>query len=230
MDEQDTETAQAQTTEEVTEQVTEAAAETEEPKFNKAQLQQLASMTGRLITNQLEEKVMPLFANKPKDQTPDELASKREKWLEKIFEGRIDEVVDEVDSIRDKKKQTLTQQVSVATKKAITEFNADPLYKDVYADTEKLAAQYLAKGYPPAAAAEVAFAKAKANHLENRASVNEDLGMASSGKKIPSSKKAKVPSHFKKSMERDIASGLYENEDDWVNNGLSDQIRAKYGL
>jgi len=227
MDEQDTTTAQAPT--EATEVVDSGPTEIEEPKLNKAQLQQIASMTGRLITNQLEEKILPLFSQPKTEQTQDELSKKREKWLEKIFDGRIDEVVDEVDSIRSKKNQSATQQIAVATKKALTEYSEDPLYKDIYGDVEDLAKKYLAKGYPPGAAAEVAFTKAKANYYENKAAGHEDLGMASSGKRTQAPKKVKIPAQFKTAMERDIASGLYKDETDWVS-GLSPQIRAKHGL
>lgn len=227
MTDQDTATVAAQ--DQVTEPPVVEPAPVEEPKFSSAQLQQLQSMLGRIVANQLEEKVIPTIKTEGGGQTQDELKEKREKWLEKIFEGRIDEVVDEVDTIRNKKNLNKTQQLAVMTKKALTKFNEDPFYKDVYSESEKLAGQYLAKGYPPDAAAEIAFTKAKANHLEQNATNTDELKMTSAGKRPPEPKKPKVPAQFKKAMERDISQGLYKDEADWIS-GLSPQIRARHGL
>ena len=84
---------------------------------------------------------------------------------EKIFSGDVTGAFKDFLAMENQTAQAKTQQSNVAAKQAITSLSAEPYYKEVYTDMEELTNKNLSEGYPPKAAADMAYQTAKARHL-----------------------------------------------------------------
>lgn len=226
MTEEALETQDTETTE--TAETTETQEQTPEPKFNEAQLQQMYSAVGRIVKNQFDEHVIPMLQGQasqkeaPKAETTDNL----DRALGGDFDGAVESAYEKLER---KKRESLTKGISL-TKQALTSYSEQPFYKDIYTEAEKLAGGYLSQGYPPQAAAKMAFIEAKATHLQGQLSGGDvNLGMSSGSTKKTEKKKAKLPDAFKKAAARDIAKGIFTDEADYINS-LSPDIRKRYGI
>ncbi len=233
-EELDTSEGEAQETQESEEVVdTQEADQQEEVGFNEKQLQQMFSATGRIVKKQIEESVMPMLQTLQPQAQPggDALDDLNQNLQTKMFEGDIVGVINEVVGMREKAATSAKGQQDVETKKAIASMSDRPYYKDTYPEIEKLTSDYVTAGYPPAAAADAAYQKAKGQHLERQLSGNTDvnLGVSGSGRRQGRTSTPKLPEAFKKAAERDIAAGHFKDEADYIAN-LSPDIRAKYGM
>lgn len=240
MDEQDTQDAALETdqTEEVVDTEQQADQTDTQHGMTKEQLdfidQRNASHFGRIVASQIEEKVMPMLQqiNQPTPQTSttEGLDSLNQELQEQIFSGDITGAFERYTNLKANVAKTQSNQKEIATKKAITSLSDRPYYKDVYPEVEKLTQQYLNAGYPPAAAAEMGYEKAKGNHLESQITGGGGgLDMSTGGRRVARKTKVTLPPEFKAAAERDIASGVFKDEADYIAN-LSPAIQAKYGM
>jgi len=209
-------------------------------KFSKAQLQQLSSITGSILKRQLEENVLP-FLNKeealPVSYRENEggespLQQKNREFHEQILSGNVIEAVQGITSILESAKSNLTQKQKIDTDKAITTYSSQPFYKDIQPEMRNIAHKAVERGYPPGAAAEYAYFKARTEYSENRQSDDQEatsLSMIGSGRRSPETKEPKLPPEFKDAFERDKEKGLFKDEADYIA-CLSPKTRKAHGL
>jgi len=213
----------------------EAPTEPDVNKLSEAQLQQVGSYAGRIAAEQIDKKVMPLIQNmqQPQPQAPSGTPGNlNEELQEMIFAGDVTGAFEKFTKIQAQANTHQQKERDVATKRAVTEHSDKPYYKDIYPEMEKLSATLVSQGYPPKAAADMAYQTAKANHLESQVSGgNPSLSMSSGSPRrgAPRSTSIQLPAAFKAAAERDIAKGLFKDEADYINN-LSSGIREKYGI
>ncbi len=212
---------------------TDQADQDEEKGFNEKQLQQMYSATGRLVKKHVEEAIAPLMERQAAPAQGDDALEKFNKDLsEQLFSGDLTGAIDKALTVRERAKANIDAQTTIDTDRAITSYSEDPLYKDIYQDMKKIAHEKRANGFPPAAAAELAFAQAKTNLYEKKDANpdDENLSMLPGGQ--PPRKKAgkvKLAPEFKKACERDIASGKFKDEAEYIAY-LSPHVRQKYGM
>lgn len=212
-------------------------------RFTPEQQQQIASMVGRIVANQLQEKVVPLVqsqgaktVNPTAPEVPSNLKELNETLQNMIFEGKVTDAFQTYINLQSQASQDASTRKNAEIKRALTGFAEDPNYKALYVDAESRALRLGAQGYPAIAAAHQAMAEAKAAHFEKVATTRgEDddmkLGMSTgSGGKGTRNTKSKIDkTPFKAAAARDIAAGVFKDEAEYIAH-LSPEIRARYEL
>jgi hypothetical protein len=207
-----------------------------EPSFSKKQMEQLATLVGRISKKQLEEHVLPLIPKVDQaihPQNEDALKKFNEDLQSKIFSGDVMGAFRMMRDVEQRATTHITEQQKTQTAKALTEMSEKPFYKEIYADMKKIAEATISEGYPPKAAAEYAYYKAKADFLEQKVGGGEEgreLGFVEGGRPPARTKTLKpLPPQFKEAMERDVKAGLFKNEEEW-RKALHPSIRAQHGI
>lgn len=203
----------------------------QEDGFSEKQYQQLATLTGRIVANQIEEKIMPTLNNlQTLPETP-AAPSPDASYQERIFAGDVEGVVTDIMAKGTRKATAAQQQVTIDTKKAIADLSERPFYKDTLTEIETETAKYVAAKYPPKAAAELGYQVAKANHLESQLEDRgQNLSMSTGGSGNRNRPvKVKLPKEFEAACERDIAKGVFKDRDEFIAK-LSPEIRQRYGM
>ena len=201
--------------------------------FNPEQEQYIGSWLGRIVADQIDKKVAPLVQDKqPPPHQPvsdDALKKFNDEVSEQFFGGDPTGAFNKMMNVHKTAQDNIASQNKIATDRAITSYSDDPLYKDIYQDMNKIAHEKVIAGFPPAAAAEFAFTAATANHYKSQV-VNKpgggNLKMSGGGRQERATKQFKLRPEFKKAAARDIASGYFKDEQDYINN-LSPHVRAK---
>lgn len=208
----------------------------EEPSFSKKQMEQLATLVGRISKKQLDENVIPLIQTRreePMEQQNETIKAFNDKLQQKIFDGDVLGAIQMATDVQNRAKESLTKTQIREVEKNIVSYSDKPFYKDIYSDMDKIAKDAIIQGVPPEWAVEHAYHKALSDHLSgNRISNNDDgsLDMVSGGKQYKrSGKEPKLPDEFKNACARDIASGLFKNEKEWIDN-LSPKVRGQLGI
>lgn len=209
-------------------------------KLSKEALQQIASMTGRLIKKQLDETVMPLLQKTTEEPVTNTgvadnqtaLDKFNEQLQEKIFSGNVTGAMAMYNQVNEQTKTNLAKNQQTQTAKAIASYSDRPYYKEIYQNMTKIAQEAVGKGFPPDAAAEHAYEKAKAGHFEKQLGGGKDtdgLEMLTGGRRTSTTKTPKLPPAFKEAYARDKAKGLFKDEQDYINH-LSPRVREAHGL
>jgi hypothetical protein len=182
----------------------------------------MTSHFGRIVTKQMDEKYMPKIKESQID--PEQLKEQLSTEFLTDPEGTINKMLDK----REQDRKTVADKKLELVSEEMKKFEDRPLFSETQKEIEKLAGEALEKGYPPGPAVELAYEKAKSNHLINR---DPDLRLAMSppGSPKPREKKTKMPQEFKAAAQRDIAAGLFKDEQDYLDN-LSQDVKARYGL
>jgi len=211
--------------------------EDEEGMFSKEQLDYLdqrnKSYYGRefkKLTDKIDgmQSAPPVQSAQPSGEDP--VKNFNEQATEKLFAGDALGFYRMVSSVEKETQANLSTQQQQAADKTLTEYSDDPLYKEIYTDAKDLAHKAVANGYPVKEAVDYAVTKAKLGHYEQQgAGGDADLEMAGGGRRMPQSRKPKLPPEYKDAAKRDIADGLFKDEADYINS-LDPHIRAKYGL
>lgn len=210
----------------------------EELKFSKLQMEQLATLVGRISKKQLEENVIPLISRREEpinsmEQQNETIKEFNDKLQQKIFDGDVLGAIQMATDVQNRAKDTLTKTQIREVEKNIVSYSDKPFYKDIYSDMDKIAKDAIIQGVPPEWAVEHAYHKALADYLSgNRINNNDDgsLDMVTGGKQYKrSGKEPKLPEDFKNACARDIASGLFKNEKEWIDN-LSPKVRGQLGI
>ena len=209
--------------------------------FNKEQEQYIGSWLGRIVANQLEEKVMP-HLNKASDTSiqnipeagSDAISKFNEKLQEKIFSGDVMGAFKMYQDVQTQAQANLSKSQKTETDKLITNLSEKPYYKDIFKDVQNIAHDSVGKGIPPHIAVDLAYARAKSDHLEKvvgggTGADTDNLGMLGGGKASPKDKGVGLPPEMKAAAQRDIADSLYKNEKEWAEN-LDPKLRKLYGL
>ena len=239
-DEMDTETpAQEQNVDTQTpDQTTPDAGPTPVPSISDADFQRLGSWMGRMVAEQIDKKVVPLLNQQRGPLSggvvqppPQSLQDLNIKLQDMIFSGKVTEALDAYVTLKNADAVQTTARKSADTRQALTSYSEKPDYKEIYPEMEKLAIQYVSQGFPPAAAAQVAYSEARAQHLEGRLSDTDTsrLNMTTSGTPRTGTKKVSLPDRFKKAAARDIAAGVFKDEADYIRH-LSPDVRKRYGI
>lgn len=212
--------------------------EGEGQKFSKEQLQQLGSMTGRLIKKQFDEDIVPLLQTRTPAPTsvPGEGSAVdkfNEKLQEMVFSGDVMGAMRMARQVDDNAKTNLTKSQETETARLITTYSNKPYYKDIYSDMKTFASEAAAKGFPPEAATEFAFEKATSKHLQTIVGGgNPDEGsleMTGGGRRTTRTKTPTLPPEFKEAAARDIAKGIFKDEKDYIS-ALSPIVRERHGI
>lgn len=208
----------------------------EEPKFNKAQLQQISSIMGNLIKKSIDEQVIPLVSKReplPTDTSlPDNPAVKQfnERLAEKIYSGDIIGALTEFQKVQERANQNLSKQQQTDLNKAISGLEERPHYKDVHSDLEKMANDLVKKGYPAGPAAELAYQTSVNNFVMGNAGDNSgSLSMISGGRRTITKPDGKLPPQFEKAYQQGKDKGLFTDRKDYVNS-LDPRVVAQYGI
>lgn len=209
----------------------------DEPSFSKKQMEQLSTLVGRISKKQLEEHVLPLLqrpaqpASGPANE--DALKSFNEKLQTKIFEGDVMGAFQMADDVRNRAKTNLSEMQKNQTLQQLTKFSDKPFYKETYSEMKKFAEEVVGQGYPPEAAAEYGYFKAKSQYLEEKLSGGDgekDLGFVEGGRPpVRGTKVNKLPPQFQAAMERDIRDGLIKDEADFRKT-LHPSIRKQFNI
>ncbi|GAG37291.1 unnamed protein product, partial [marine sediment metagenome] len=144
--------------------------------FTEQQEQYLGSWLGRIVAKQLDDKVMPMLnrdpnpipANIPETGSEDAVTKFNEKLQEKIFSGDVLGAIQMAQDVQSRAKSNLTKTQKIETDKLITSYSDKPYYKDIFTEMKKMSHEYAGQGFPPEAATEYAYTKAKADFLEKK--------------------------------------------------------------
>lgn len=217
------------------EQQQEQQQQEKEPKFNKAQMQQISSVMGNMIKKVMDESVVPMLQQKPDMlQAPNDdpaLANFNEKLQGKIFAGDVVGALQDFMNVSEKATKSLSDKQQTALNKQISGYEEKPFYKDIFPKFEKLARQLVSKkGYPVDAAAELAYQTATTEHLVNVQSGNAgNLNMTTGGKRTFTPNEGKLPEQFEAAYQRDKEKGLFKDRKDFISS-LSPQVRKQYEI
>lgn len=231
----DTETDEAQ--QEVSEEVAEVETapeaevkpEAESDGLDEKTKQYMNSWMGRKVkerTADLEKQVQELkdalFANlSNKGEAPGKaqsLEELNEKLQTRIFDGDIMGAIDEALRLREQSFANISKQKQAMMEKEMLQFADDDNYEAYFPEMEKLATQYLSenKNMPVRYAVEHARTVAELNLLKNKSKKTAPLRVLGGGKTKPAGKQFRLPPEVAKNAARDIASGLYKDEAEWV--------------
>ncbi len=176
----------------------------------------LTSHFGRIVAQQLEKKEPVIDQDKLNAQ------------LQNRILGDVSGTVNDIIDAREKEQLSLENEKKAAVLQEMAKYQDKPYYQEVKDDLEKIAHEALGNKFPPGPATELAYEKACKNLLLHK-DPDYKLGMAGAGKKLKRSKKKELPKEFKAAAKRDIDSGLFKDEADYMEN-LSPQVKANYGL
>ncbi len=209
----------------------------EEPSFSKKQMEQLATLVGRISKKQLDENVMPLLQQRREEHTPppqhsDAIKAFNEQLQQKIFEGDVLGALQMANDVQTRAKDTLSRTQLQEVDRRIVSYAEKPFYKDIHSDMDKIAKEDISRGVPPDWAVEHAYDKALARHLSGNREGNDEgsLDMIGGGKPPKRGMKEPVlPDAFKTACARDIEKGLYKTQREWID-ALSPSIRKQHGF
>jgi hypothetical protein len=219
-------------------QVNDEGNQQDEIKFSKKQMEQLATLVGRISKKQITEEVLPLIQqNVPQQavgkESSDVLKSFNEQLQQKIFEGDVLGAIQMANDVQSRTQATLGETQKKQTVAELTKFSDKPFYKEIYGEMKKIAEEVALQGYPPQAAAEYAYFKAKADFLEQKMTGGEggvNLGFTEGGRQAPKQERLNpLPPQFKAALERDINDGIVKDEAEY-RKSLHPSIRKQYGI
>jgi len=203
--------------------------------FNEKQLQQMYSASGRIISKQFEEKILPMLQElkpqTPQTQTPSAGEDFNKSLQDMIFSGDVVGAFERYSTAKAQQETNLTQAQETATNKAITTYSEDPLYKEIYDDVKERANKLVKDGFPPIPAARTAMAEVKAGYLERKLTGDPEgsLGMLGGGIRTKTTKAVKLPPEFKAACAKGIKDGLWKDEKEYIAD-LSPRVKAKLGI
>ena len=202
--------------------------------FSPEQEQFMKSWFGRIVSTQLEEKVLPRIEEmrQPVQPPPDMSAFKDEVYHQAVVDGDFAGAVEKVFNKLQGKRSSANEALNKEVDKFVVSYSEDPDYKDIYSDMNKRAHELKTEGYPPIAAAKQAFTEAKLSYLQRPKDLDDDGSLdmsAGGGRPKPRKKKVVLPEHFKKAMARDIGEGRFKTEEEWISY-LSPQIKRELGI
>ncbi len=209
-------------------------------KFSKAQMQQISSVMGRIVKNQIEKEVIPIITSSsqrtvaPQVDTKDVLGKLDQELSDDIFGGKPFSAISKVIELSHNVKTNLTKNKQQEVDRIITSYSEKPYYKDTFQDIKDVAYDAVQnKGYPVPEAVEYAYQLARAEHLEKRLNPDsgdeDNLNLLKGGRNVKRQGKPKLPPNFQKAFERDKAKGLVKDEAEWISY-LSPQVREQQGL
>ena len=212
----------------------------EKPKpFNEEQEQYLGSWLGRIVAKQLDEKVVPMF-NERLSQ-PQQINPMQNDYMQNDVVTKFNEDIStqiftdpygaftKMMNVYQGTQKNLSQAQKSQTDKVLMSYSESPYYKEIFTDMQKVAHEAVGQGYPPEAAAEYAFQKARADHLDKKVGGGDNLDMLDGGISRKRTKKAVLPPQFKDAYIRDKEKGLFKTEEEYIA-ALAPQIRAQYGI
>ena len=210
----------------------------DEPSFSKKQMEQLATLVGRISKKQLDENVIPLIQARrdepavPQVQRNETIKAFNDQLQQKIFEGDVLGAIQMATDVQNRARDTLSKTQVREVEKNIISYSDKPFYKDIHSDMDKIAKEAITQGVPPEWAVEHAYHKALSDHLSgNRGNNNDDgsLDMVGGGKQQRKTKVPILPDNFKAAFERDKEKGLVKTEKEWIDL-LSPKVRAQIGI
>ena len=205
-------------------------------KLSKEALQQIGSMTGRLIKRHHDDNIAP-YLGKQERYTAPENASAAEQFeadlVSDFLGGKATQAIARAVDIRQRAMDNLAKTNKIEIDKAITAKSEEPYYKDIYQDAKKIAHDKATKeSYPPQAAADYGFTEAKLKHIEKIGTGGEGEGSLehlSSGKRQTRKKSFTLPPKFRDACDKGIKEGTFKDEDEFIKY-MSPQVKAQIGM
>ena len=206
-----------------------------EQKLNKVQLQQISSVVGSIVKKAIEKDVMPLMSQPREPEsyaTPDNPAYQKfnERLSERLFSGDVAGALQDYLNVHEKANKNLSQKQKTELNRHISSYEDRPYYKDVYAEVDKRAKEYVANGYPPGPAADLAYEKSVNAFLMSKAPDNSgSLAMESGGRRSTKTQGSKLPPQFEKAYQQGKEKGLFKDRNEYIEN-LDPRVRQTYGI
>lgn len=205
--------------------------------FSKNQMEQLATLVGRISKKQIDESVLPLISRQTvtdRSSSGDALKQFNETLQQKIFEGDVMSALQMANDVQTRAKTNLSEQQKMTTLRELTNYADKPFYKEIYGDMKKFAEEVVNQGYPPQAAADYGYYKAKAAYLEGKIGGGQEdggnLGFVEGGRPSPRRERINpLPPQFKAAMERDIRDGIFKDETEY-RKSLHPAVRKQFGI
>jgi len=203
--------------------------------FTPEQEQYLGSWFGRIVSKQIEEKVLPHIQQpsprQPSGDDNDQVKRFNEEMVTLLLENPM-EAFTRMNNVYSNMQSNLSKGKQAQLQKTLTSFSEKPLYKEVFTEMKQIAEAAVNEGYPPEAATEYAYYKAKANYLEGSRSGGDDdgsFGNMGGGIHKKTGKKPVLPERFKEAARRAIEDGYFKDEDEYIK-ALHPSIRSQYGI
>jgi len=213
--------------------------------FSPEQEQFLGSWMGRKIKEHVEKGLQPIMERlqSPQGGPPygvhpsahgapqnDAIKQLNESLRDRLLDGDVIGVFQDISRTIETARTNVTKQNSDLMVRAMTGYAEDPEYKDIYPDAERIAREELAKGTPPAYAAELGYTRAKLRRVEGaRQKRDGSPALMPAGRVAPKAKVVTLPAALKAAYERDKKDGFFKNEAEYIAN-LGPEVKAKYGL
>jgi len=204
--------------------------------FTPEQEQYIGSWLGRMVAKQVEEKILPKVQEAAKLHQPlpnqggDDAVKKFNEEITTLFFENPLEAFNRMMTVRENAGKQISSTKKLQLEKTLTSYSDKPLYKEVYNEMKQMAEAAMNEGYPPEAATEYAYYKAKSNHLEGVRNEDEGgFGNMGGGMRKPTKKKAELPPQLKAAAQRDISDGLYKDEAEYIK-ALHPKVREQYGI
>jgi hypothetical protein len=201
--------------------------------------QQINSWMGRLVKKHIEEAIAPLVrqsqvaAQQPPSGQDDALKKLNEDVTNKLFSGDAVGAMSLVMDVKEKARQTISENQNLNLMRGMTTFSDKPDYEDIQPDMQKLARDKVSKGWPVQAALESSYAEARLTYLDRKLTGGEkehgNLNLSGGGRQSQRQKTDKLPPEFEKACARDIADGIYKDRASWIK-GLNPKVRERIGL
>jgi len=207
--------------------------------FTPEQEQYLGSWFGRIVSKQIEDKVLPMIKEHqpPPRQSVDPSSDQVKQFNDEIINQLLTDPVtafQRLMQVHENAKTILSKDKTTKLQKAYTTYAEQPLYKEVFDEMKQFAEAAVKEGYPPEAAAEYGYYKAKANYFEREkggggGDDEGSFGNMGGGINKKEKKKAQLPERFKDAARRDIAAGIFKDEAEYISS-LHPSIRQQYGI
>ena len=215
-------------------------------KFSKAQLQQLSSMMGDMIKRKIEDygekHVVPLIdrvssqaATTDVYRSPSTNPAKQQlnqRLQEMIFDGQVMEAYDEYERVKSAAHENLSKANQNKLAVAMGSFKDNPLFADLKNKVQEHASEYINRGWPPEAAAAMAWERSEKSHYKRQLSGDSDEGsleMAGGGRRAVRKGKVTLPPQFEEAFQRDKAKGLFSKREEFIES-LSPTVKAMLEL
>jgi len=201
--------------------------------FTPEQEAYIGSWMGRVIAKQFDEKVLPIVGDRlPQPAQPDQpgILEKFNEDISAEFFTNPYNAFKKMMDVYQGTQTTLSKNQKTQTDKMLLKYSDQPYYKDIFSSMQKTAHEAVGQGYPPEAATEYAYQRAKSDYLEKQLrGTTDDLDLLEGGIPNKQKKKIKLPPQFQAAYERDKAAGIFKNEEEYINS-LAPQLRNQLGI
>ena len=127
-----------------------------------------------------------------------------------MFGGDITGALQDYLNVHEKANQNISKRQQTDLNKQLSSYEDKPHYKEVFSDMDKMANQFMEKGYPAGPAAELAYEKCVNSHLSSNTVDNSgSMAMETGGRRVTNMPTGKLPPDFEKSYQQLCSIGSW---------------------